>query len=247
MAAGAAASTTPAERGALRELVDRFARLKRFLVTGCPRSGTKYTTTLFRHLGVHVEHEKVFGVGEALGRRPHRWRVFEGDVSWLAVPFLPLHGEDEDVVVLHQLRHPLEFVRSVVGFGFLSDERADLAFPQVVRRHAPEVYEPATQPERGATMWKVWNARAEPHADITYRLEDLDADLLLELCRMIELPVTEEQVAFAIEELPKNINRRVRDESVPWEAIEPIVGEAAAHYGYEPKPQRGSLDEASAG
>src|SRR5688572_332027 len=177
--------------------------MKRFLVTGCPRSGTKYAATLFRHLGVHVEHERVFGVGVGLGRREPSWRVFEGDVSWLAVPFLPL----EDVVVLHQVRHPLEFVRSVVGFGFLSDERADLAFPQVVRRHAPEVYEPATQVERGATMWRVWNERAEPHATITYRLEDLDADLLLRLCKLIELPVSDEQVAFALEALPKDINK----------------------------------------
>jgi len=202
--------------------------MKRFLVTGCPRSGTKYAATLFRALGVHIGHEQVFGVGEGLGGRPVRWRVFEGDVSWLAVPFLPL----DDVVVLHQVRHPLEFVRSVVGFGFLSDERAELAFPRVVRRHAPEVYEPATQVERGATLWRVWNEMAAPHATITYRLEALDVPLLLHLCSLIELPVTEAQAAQVLESLPKTINQRVRDESVTWEMIEPIVGETAARYGY---------------
>ena len=206
--------------------------MKRFLVTGCPRSGTRYTATLYKHLGVHIEHERVFGVGEAMGNRPVRWRLFEGDVSWLAVPSLPL----DDVVVMHQVRHPLEFVRSVVGFGFLSDERADLAFPKVVRHNAPEVYVPSTQIERGATMWRVWNERAAPHATITYRIEDLDAGLLLDLCRLIELPVSDEQAEFAIETLPKNINQRPRDESVSWEAIEPIVGKAAARFGYSGEP-----------
>jgi hypothetical protein len=204
--------------------------MKRFLVTGCPRSGTKYAATLFRSLGVHVDHEVVFGVGPALGGREPSWRQYEGDVSWLAVPFLPL----DDVVVLHQLRHPLEFVRSVTGFRFLSDERAELAFPRVVQRHAPEVYEPDELVERGATMWRVWNERAEPHATITYHLEDLDVPMLNQLCDLIELPVTEEQLTFALDKLPRNINQRVRDESVSWETIEPIVGEAAAHYGYKP-------------
>ena len=123
-----------------------------------------------------------------------------------------------------------------MGFGFLSDERADLAFPKVVRHHAPEVYEPSSQIERGATMWRVWNERAAPHATITYRIEDLDAGLLLELCRLIELPVSNEQVEFAIENIPKNINQRVRDESVSWEEIEPIVGEVAARFGYSGEP-----------
>ena len=35
-----------------------------------------------------------------------------------------------------------------------------------------------------------------------------------------------------LEDLPENVNRRRRDEAVEWEAIEPIVGEAAARYGY---------------
>lgn len=203
--------------------------MKRFLVTGCPRSGTKYTATLFKSLGVHIGHEKVFGVTEGLGNGAVDWRGREGDASWMAVPFLPL---DDDIIVLHQLRHPLEFVRSVCGFGFLSDERAELPFPRVVRLHAPEVYEPDTQPERGATLWRVWNAKAAPHATITYRLEDLDVAFLMDLCRLIELDVSEDQAAEALDALPRNLNQRARDESVEWERIAPIAGEDAAHYGY---------------
>jgi hypothetical protein len=202
--------------------------MKRFVVTGCPRSGTRYMATLLAALGIRIGHEKVFGIREGLGMRDVRWKKWEGDVSWLAVPFLPV----DDAVVLHQVRHPLEFVRSVVGFGFLSDERADLPFPEVVRRNAPEVYAPDTEVERGATMWRLWNARAEPHAALTYRLEDLDVALLLRLCELVELDVSEEQATKALAAVPTTINQRARDESVSWEQISPVVEEAAARYGY---------------
>jgi hypothetical protein len=212
-----------------------YARpVKRFIVTGCPRSGTRYMATLLEALGPRVGHEKVFGIREGLGTRDPRWKKWEGDVSWLAVPFLPV----EDTVVLHQVRHPLEFVRSVLGFGFLSDERAELPFPQVVRRHAPEVYEPGAEAERGATMWKVWNERVVPHADFTYRLEDFDLPLLMRMCELIELDVPEEKAAQAFAEVPTTINQRARDESVSWDAIASIVGDSAGRFGYDVVAQR---------
>ena len=48
----------------------------------------------------------------------------------------------------------------------------------------------------------------------------------------MELDVSEEQAAQVLEGMPENVNRRRRDDSVQWETIEPIVGEAAARYGY---------------
>ena len=205
--------------------------MQRFIVTGCPRSGTMYAAKLFGELGVRMGHEDVFGVPQGLGGAP-RWEGYEADSSWLAVPHLPL----DDVVVLHQVRHPLEFVRSVVGYtepGFLTDERARFPFSRVVGRHAPEVYAPASQVERAAVMWRVWNDTAKLHAGLTYRLEDLDAALLLRLCRMVELDVTAQQAEGALVRLSKTTNRTQRDESVEWEDIAPIVGEAAAQYGYK--------------
>jgi hypothetical protein len=202
--------------------------MKRFLVTGCPRSGTRYASVLFRRLGVRMSQEAVFGINQGLYGKPPDWGEWEGESSWMAVPFLPL----DDTVVLHQVRHPLDFVRSVCGFGFLSNRSAEFIYPKVVGRHAPEVYAHPTQPERGAAMWRIWNARAEAHAVITYRVEDLDTALLMRLCGLIELDISDEQAAQAFEGLSKTTNQRNRDESVRWEDIQPIAGEAAARYGY---------------
>jgi hypothetical protein len=160
------------------------------------------------------------------------WNGADGESSFLAVPFLPL----DDVVVLHQVRHPLEFARSMLGTELLADHRRDKPFPTAIARHAPEVYEPARPPERAALMWRIWNTRAEPHADLTYHVEDLDEALLLEIAELIELDLSEEQAAGALASVPTDVNRRQRIEGLQWARIEPIVGELAAHYGYDPGP-----------
>ncbi len=188
--------------------------MKRFIVTGRPRSGTAYAAELFRALGVRIEHEKVFGIAQAAGDLPVDWR-------------------DADAVVLHQVRHPLEFTRSIVGIAFLSDHRREKPFPTVVGNHVPEIYEPAREADRAALLWRAWNTQAEAHADITYRLEDLDVALLMRLAELVELDVTTDQAARALDSIPRNVNQRNRNTTVPWARIAPITADLAAHYGYE--------------
>ena len=209
--------------------------MSRFVVTGCPRSGTGYTAQLFRALGISCGHEAVFGRRQGLGREPIDWSKFVGDSSWLAVPCLPLDG----VIVLHQVRDPLEFVRSLVGIRFLEDpdpppprREQFVEFVEVVRRHAPEVFEPETQVERAALLWETWNRRAETHATITYRLEDLDEELLVRLGRLLELPIHEDAARLALATVSRRVNRRPREESVSYATVAPTVADLATRYGY---------------
>jgi hypothetical protein len=204
--------------------------MKRFLVTGCPRSGTGYAAALFRALGVRCGHENVFAPDEALGRRPVDWNGYDGEASWLAAPLLPL----EDIVVLHQVRHPLDVIRSIVGIRFLGAQHSEVAVPfrNVVRRYAPEVFAPNTEAERAALLWQIWNAKAEAWAALTYRLEDLDAELLHRLARLVELELSEEQAKSAVASTPRDINHRRRDETVSWKAAGPVLEKLAARYGY---------------
>jgi hypothetical protein len=203
--------------------------VKRFVVTGCPRSGTTYATALFNALGVRCGHEDVYGPDQALGDLPVEWNGYDADSSWHAVPFLPL----DDVVVLHQVRHPLEVVRSIAGIRFLA--RADLPnkATRSVRQDAPEIFDAETEAERAAIMWRIWNQTAEEHAAFTYRLEDIDAALVTQICGLLELDVSDDQVERALRDTPGNLNARARDESVTWESVAPILSELPAHYGYE--------------
>jgi hypothetical protein len=202
--------------------------MKRFVVAACPRSGTTYAATLFGALGVRCGHEDVFGPDQGLGDMPVEWNGYDGDSSWHAVPFLPL----DDVVVLHQVRHPLEVIRSIAGIRFLA--RADLPnkATRAVRRHAPEVFEPDTEAERAAIMWRIWNQRAEEHANFTYRLEDIGVSLVSHLCDLVGLNVSDDQVERALRDTPKNVNTRDRDENVSWESIARLIPGLPAHSGY---------------
>jgi hypothetical protein len=203
--------------------------VKRFIVTGCPRSGTRFAATLFSALGIRCGHEDVFGPDQGLGDLPVEWNGYDADSSWHAVPFLPL----DDVVVLHQVRHPLEVIRSIAGIRFLA--RADLPnkATRAVRRNAPEIFEPESEAERAATMWRIWNEKAEEHATFTYRLEDIDAVLVSHLCGLVGLDVSNDQVERALRDTPKNVNARDRDETVSWEQVAALLPELPSHYGYD--------------
>lgn len=89
--------------------------LRPFVVTGCARSGTTYLAVLLSGLGLRVGHEVLFGPRT---RGFEGWQGQHGDSSWLAAPFL---GELGDALVLHQVRHPLKVVRSLVGVRFFAD------------------------------------------------------------------------------------------------------------------------------
>jgi hypothetical protein len=89
--------------------------LRPFVVTGTARSGTAYLGALLDGLGLRCGHEDVFGPRT---RSFDGWHGRDGDSSWLAAPFL---GDLGDALVLHQTRHPLKVVRSLVGVRFFAD------------------------------------------------------------------------------------------------------------------------------
>jgi len=162
-----------------------------FVVTGCGRSGTKFTAEVLGQLGCATGHEQVFdpplrGVPDFGDRH--------GDVSWAAVPLLD--RLPAGTVVLHQVRSPLGVIRSVVDFGIASRElgfswRHDVARRGVVAIEAaaravglpaqrrsgslleyrrmtaafrPHVFDAATATGRAARYWVDWNEAVEEGA-----------------------------------------------------------------------------------
>jgi hypothetical protein len=159
----------------------------RVLVTGCGRSGTRYTTFVLRRLGLDVPHER-------LGR--------DGLASWtMAVdarerPFGPSSAAVRFDHVFHQVRHPLAVIRSVATFG--PDSWA------FVYDHTPcSPGDPLVV--RGAKYWLHWTAHADRLATWSYRVEAL-AEALPELCSRLGVPHRPAVLA----RVPGDVNTRRR-------------------------------------
>ena len=224
----------------------------RFLVTGCSRSGTQYAARLWSELGIACGHEKIFNIlslrpGDPGPRLDHPSWV--GDASFLAVPFL--EALPAGTVVLHQLRHPLEVMRSHMGLGFFSEPPTvspylaenHLDFLGVIERNCPEVFREPDECSRCAVYWIRWNRLAEraeriPGLDyLRYRLEDLDAELLERLLQRLGIELPRARIAAALAAVPPDENHRPRDESIELSRIRApelraSLRELARRYGY---------------
>jgi hypothetical protein len=162
-------------------------RRRKLLVTGCGRSGTRYTTFVLRRMGLDVPHER-------LGR--------DGIASWtMAVdaenrPYGPPSSSCGFEHVFHQVRHPLDVIRSATTFG--PDSWAFIC------EHTPcRPGEPALL--RAARYWLHWTRHADLRATFTYRVEAMD-EVFPELCRRLGVPCDRD----ALGSVPTDVNTRSR-------------------------------------
>lgn len=236
----------------------------RFVVTGCSRSGTGYAARLFSELGIPCGHEALFNVhrlrpgGSAPPPDYSRWA---GEASFLAAPFL--EALPRETLVLHQLRNPLDVVRSHMGIRFFADRRepsihlaenhAD--FLHVIRRSAPDVFLERDECTRCAVYWVRWNQIVERSARrarldyVRYRLEDLDAPLLETLLARMGAEVTRDRIEDVLSRVPHDVNHRSRDESVTFDRVRTgssrkALCALARRYGY-PLPAPGARPAAA--
>ena len=223
----------------------------RFVITGCRRSGTVYSSTLLSKLGVPCGHETIFFPSALLDRTSLDWpTTWLGDASWLAAPYLK--NLPPSTLVLHQVRDPLAVIRSLMRTKFFEQ-------PSAYRRFA-ELHEPGlengTALERAMHYWTAWNLLTERASEVEhlryrrYRLEDLDQTFLVELLDEIGRPVPDDlDAVFA--SVPSDTNSegsKEHDAEIRWDTLPtgPVADELielAERYGY--RCSRSEADEAT--
>lgn len=225
-------------------------------MTGPSRSGTKYAAKLWSQIGYRCGHEAVFNIfkvsdrAASVGEFP-KFHDVDGDSSFLAAPLL---GQlPEDTVIFHQVRDPLEVIRSHLGIGFfadpivpsvyLADNHTD--FVDYVGRHCPEVLAERGEAGRCMRYWVCWNKLIENTAQragftyVRYRLEDVDTAVVRSLVGRLNDDIDDATVESALASVTKRTNSRARDESVSWPDLpegdaKDLLLETAHHYGYIP-------------
>lgn len=216
---------------------------KKLLITGCGRSGTFYSTEVWRALGLDIRHERPVGVHGKMGG--------DGASSWLMAaddpnpPFGPSAVDYEFDIVIHQVRHPLKVIASAAQFILAKGEFA----PEYIERNAPETqinFDEQILSEKqqlllqAARYWYYWNLLVEGKEEITVPIEQLP-EKLPGLCELVGIEYQKD----VLENIAPNINHRhlyLNEElwTVDWEELKSLdsdltdeIQNLAASYGYD--------------
>lgn len=145
----------------LKPLSGQLTQRPHVVVKAAPYSGTKGITYTLKSLGRVVGHERIHFHGISSWQTTHLSRQ-----EWVDIGF------DRNVTILHQVRHPLIVVSSLMTCGDL---------PWKIQRGIIEKYNLPVKMsedkiEQGMVFWFWWNKMAELDADYTYKIESLDAE-----------------------------------------------------------------------
>lgn len=130
----------------------------RFLVTGTPRSSTKWTAHALTKIGLWCTHEETFSGWASDFSDEEKWRdTDDADSSWLAAPFSPA-VKDAGIPVIGLLREPLLVARSLVRMGFFETGQPYLDF---IKAHTPAVFEHESLTDMALRFWIDWTHQIE--------------------------------------------------------------------------------------
>lgn len=207
-------------RNALVTLPTRTLFEPRFVIVGTGRSGTRYISEVLTASGIRCGHEQWWG----LGGRSMR---LDGDASWLATFQLDgYHGR-----VFHQVRDPMKVIRSLVGLD-LSSRQRDRRWTQYRALVMGGLSnDPVLDAMRIVDMWVTESERV---AERTWRVEDVDAELISEIAEAIGKQATPQV------NIPHNLNTRTDIKQVvdldwgglPNNALKNRIMDHAARHGY---------------
>jgi len=166
---------------------------------------------------------------------PSDFGEYQGESSWLAVPFIS--RLPTGTLVLHQVRNPLNVVRSLVGIRFFSLPPARKRiksgvivekgrrmfgyykhilqedFVEYLKMHCGEIFDCESEIARSVQYWVRWNQKVEEAAQSAdvhyyrYRLEDVDDELLSNILTM--LGERKSEVAASVEKCLKSVPRNI--------------------------------------
>lgn len=131
----------------------------RAIVTGTPRSGTKFIANLLCRLGINASHELYFNPWfQSIAELKH-----DVEVSWMAAPYLA--ELPHDTLIVHLVRNPLRAINSMISTGHFGTQNV---YAEFLAKHSG-----TTHP---APAWYHWNRIIESHGAmkpyVRIRLED---------------------------------------------------------------------------
>ncbi|MEX2423097.1 MAG: hypothetical protein WD990_03870, partial [Acidimicrobiia bacterium] len=187
---------TPLVRRAILATPARAFFEPEHVIIGTGRSGTAYTAALLRATGIRCGHENWWTLA---GYKNPSLRL-DVDASWIAT--FQLDGYQGGV--FHQIRDPIRVLNSLLnGKGGL---RGGGRSYEVQAQWVDFTGDDFTD---ALLIVTTWLSEAERRAEWTWRLEDVDAALLVEICDRIGRPISIKHAERAISTVATDTNRHV--------------------------------------
>jgi len=208
-----------------RSLELRLAPMPRFVVAGTGQCGTTYVAHVLQEAGVRCGHEEIFNASGIT--RSFR---LTGDVSYLAVPYLPSYRGK----VVHLVRNPVHVVRSLVGIELL--DHPDWLW---VKPILPYIDRSGDLQIDAMRFYLRWNSMIEPYAAMRVRIEDFDRELPAVLA--LVAPRRARSAAVPASTVPTNTNTKKRAEGIdtiddlPDSVERDQLAAMGERYGYDMK------------
>lgn len=154
--------------------------MRPFVITGCGNSGTLYVARLLSSLGIRTAFEEFFTAYTSPADMWHygRWLKLSdtvGESSSLATPYVRLLVHD--CVILHQVRHPIEVLRSLMGRRTFEPDLRLLPNLRFFFRHISEADHDDEPIVLAMKYWLYWNRSIESLSHLRYCVEDMPAAL----------------------------------------------------------------------
>lgn len=196
-----------------------------FVIVGTGRSGTGYVSQVLTAAGIRTGHERWWNPAG------HRGIRLVGDASWCAT----FEVDDYRGRIFHQIRDPLETLRSVASVEVAQHRTGNPWY-----RHRTQFVDMTGDPLVDAVqVVDVWLTKAEEVSEWTWRLEDLDVDLVAEIGRRVGRKVDRVAAAEALRSATRNEKTDEKRttyefgwENLPERAESERIREIAQRYGY---------------
>jgi hypothetical protein len=208
------------------------------LISGAGASGSSYIAKVLTLAGLPCGHEQVYGTSVGGGNGHADWKQYGAESSWMAMPFLAKHPGPKYL----QVREPLANIASSLKLKIFDLDHWSLVVGQyrsVKKRWAREIWDEASEIERAAAWWVVWNEMGlAANPDAWWRVEAVDADILAMLIRAAGREPDPARIASALEQVPTNWNTHGPPLATPvtWDSFSPEMAERvrglAERFGY---------------
>ncbi len=210
----------------------------RFVVTGSPRSGTRYTAKLMAALGLPCDHEKTLRPLATVVDVAKWPKLDVGESSWMAWSLLPVMV-GYDIPVLHTIRNPWKVIDSLTNRNQIlnplaSCDSALQGVRELINLYLPDLFDREQRVDRAAALVLGWNQLIEanvPERSLLH-VDRLDVSRVRIALGYLGVFRTDDKIQAALDEVSTSTNSGYTVDSVPG-VSDPDVAKWISQYAAE--------------